>query len=122
MGVVLTLPGQNWGFQYYLGAYGSIYYRYNQGGSISDWFRYPFVGFEDFTITTDQYGQGRINTDLSKRQVIYVMSKDYRYGIMPYEQGSATQITVRIFTVNGETPNWAVNVTVPVRMWYCYNK
>lgn len=122
MGVVLTLPGQNWGFQYYLGAYGSIYYRYNQGGSISDWLRYPFVEFEDFTITTDQYGQGRIYTDLSKRQVIYVMSKDYRYGVLPYEGGSESQETVRIFAVNSTTPSWAVNAKVPVRMWYCYNK
>lgn len=38
MGIVITYSQDaNWGFQWYLGAYGQIRYRVNQNGIISAW-------------------------------------------------------------------------------------
>lgn len=74
------------------------------------------------TVTTDQYGQARFGNsvvDLSKNKIIYVVSKDYRLGVLPYDADDKTTYTVRVLAVNAGAPAWYVNKTLNMRIWYC---
>ena len=69
-------------------------------------------------VTTDQYGQARVPSDVlgSGDILLAVYSEDYRY-VAVKQQG----LTVRVYT-SGSAPSWATNVTLSIRIVYAdYN-
>ena len=69
-------------------------------------------------VTTDQYGQAGVPSDVLGNGdiLLTVYSEDYRY-VAVKQQG----LTVRVYT-SGSAPSWATNVTLSIRIVYAdYN-
>ena len=69
-------------------------------------------------VTTDQYGQAGVPSDVLGNGdiLLTVYSEDYRY-VAVKQQG----LTIRVYT-SGSAPSWATNVTLSIRIVYAdYN-